>query len=92
MTELLVKPSQARDGSADDLFGLLSTYPHLEWIPPDLNIAALAAEYRALYRIGTMDALQAATAMKARASCLVTNDARLRRIEGLKVLLLEEYA
>jgi hypothetical protein len=92
MTEILVEPSQARDGCADDLYGILSTYPQLEWIPPDLSVAALAAEYRASHRLRTMAALQAATAVWAKASCLLANEVGLRKIEGLKVLLLDDYA
>lgn len=92
MTGILVEPAVARDGSADDLYGLLSTYPHLEWCPPDLRIASLAAEHRAKYRMKTMNALQAATAECSHAECMVTNDAGFRRIEGLRVLVLDDYA
>jgi predicted nucleic acid-binding protein len=56
---------------------------------PDLDIAQLAAHYRANYRLKTIDALIAATAIHASATGLITNDAALSRVKGLDVLVLE---
>jgi hypothetical protein len=40
MTELLVQPYSALDEQrVDEFYGLLSTYPNLEWIAPDLQVA-----------------------------------------------------
>jgi predicted nucleic acid-binding protein len=92
MTELLVHPYQKSDVvRINELFGLLSTYPNLEWIAPDLDIAARAAEIRAVHRLRTPDALQAATAVHARATALVTNDPVFRRVSQLEVLILDEF-
>ena len=92
MTELLVHPYQKSDVvRINELFGLLSTYPNLEWIAPDLDIAARAAEIRAVLRLRTPDALQAATAVHARATALVTNDPVFRRVSQLEVLILDEF-
>jgi predicted nucleic acid-binding protein len=44
-------------------FGLLTQFPHLEWVAPDLTIADAAAQIRAHRRLRTPDALQAATAI-----------------------------
>jgi predicted nucleic acid-binding protein len=64
MTELLVQPYRDSDEKrADEFYGLLSTYPNLDWIPTSLEIAELAARIRALHRLRTPDALQAATAI-----------------------------
>ena len=90
LTELLVQPY--RDGDedlVDQFFGLLTTYPNLEWIPPDLAIADTAASLRARYRLRTPDALQAATAVRCRASGFITNDAAFERVEALETLLLD---
>jgi predicted nucleic acid-binding protein len=66
MTELLVKPYRESDEeTVDKCFTLLSTYPSLEWISPTLEIADRAAEIRAVHRLRTPDALQAATALHA---------------------------
>jgi predicted nucleic acid-binding protein len=91
MTELLVLPYREDDEQrADDFYGLLTTYPNLAWIAPDLEMAELAARIRALHRLRTPDALQAATAVRAEASGLITNDAVFKRIEGLQTLVLDE--
>jgi predicted nucleic acid-binding protein len=92
MTEILVKPYQSAPmGYAEGLEAMLSTYPRLEWIAPDFAIASLAAQYRASHRLRTMDALQAATSVRSGAACLVTNDVAFRKIEGLNVILLDDY-
>jgi predicted nucleic acid-binding protein len=90
MTELLVLPY--RDGDeqlADDFYGLLSTYPNLDWIAPNLEIAELAARIRGLYRLRTPDALQAATAAHSQATGLITNDAVFERVESFQTLVLD---
>jgi predicted nucleic acid-binding protein len=91
MTELLVRPYRDHDVvSVNELFGLLSTYPNLEWIAPTLEIADLAAQLRALHRLRTPEALQAATAVHAGASALLTNDPVFQRIPNLDVLILND--
>jgi predicted nucleic acid-binding protein len=92
MTELLVHPYRNQDVlRSNELFGLLSTYPNLEWVAPDLDIAARAGEIRALHRLRTPDALQAATAVHANATAFLTNDPVFRRITTLEVLILDEF-
>jgi predicted nucleic acid-binding protein len=91
MTELLVLPYREGDEQrADDFYGLLSTYPNLEWIAPNFEIAELAARIRALHRLRTPDALQAATAVRAGATGLITNDTVFERVEGFQTLVLDE--
>lgn len=90
MTELLVQPYRALDQSrVDEFYGLLSTVPNLEWIPPDLKIADLAARIRALHRLRTPDALQAATAIQTEATALITNDPTFARVQGIEILVLD---
>jgi predicted nucleic acid-binding protein len=76
--------------SVDELYGVVSTYPNLEWIAPDLEIASLASSLRAQYHLKTADALQAATAMSAEVSGFVTNDRVFKRLEALETLILDE--
>jgi predicted nucleic acid-binding protein len=91
MTELLVQPYRELDEKrVDEFYGLLSTYPNLQWVAPDLEIADLAARFRALHRLRTPDSLQAATAVHARASGLLTNDPVFEGIGGLQTLLLDK--
>ena len=92
MTELLVHPYRNKTTSeAIELFGLLSVYPNLSWISPDLEIAARAAQIRAEYGLQTPDALQAATAVHASATAIVTNDPVFKRVTALDVLVLDDY-
>jgi predicted nucleic acid-binding protein len=90
MTELLVQPYRESDEQrVDEFYGLLSTYPNLDWVAPNLEIADLAARLRALYRLRTPDALQAATAIHAGASAFITNDLVFERAEGFEALILD---
>lgn len=91
MTELLTHPYRDSDQQrVDELYGLLSTYPNLDWIAPNLEIADLAARIRALHRLRTPDALQAATAVHAKATGLITNDPVFRRVETFDTLVLDQ--
>jgi len=90
MTELLVGPYRVSDQRRVDAFyGLLSTFPNLDWIAPDLEIADLAARLRADHRLKTPDALQAATAAQSGASGMITNDPAFDRVAGFETLVLE---
>jgi predicted nucleic acid-binding protein len=92
MTELLVKPYRESDEeSAAKCYTLLSTYPNLEWISPTLEIADLAAEIRAIHRLRTPDALQAATSLRAKATAFLTNDSVFERIPQLGALVLDRF-
>jgi len=91
MTELLV-PAH-RDGDARRLQhyrGLLTTYPGLAWLHPDLVIADTAARLRAEYRLKTPDAIQAATAIQSKVSIFLTNDPIFQRVKELETLVLDE--
>jgi predicted nucleic acid-binding protein len=91
MTELLVLPYRMGDEQlANDFYGLLSTYPNLDWIAPNLEIADLTARIRARHRLQIPDALQAATAAHSQATGLLTNDAVFQRVEGFQTLVLDE--
>jgi predicted nucleic acid-binding protein len=90
MTELLVPSYRDRDEHrVDEYFGLLATYPNLEWIAPDLETADTAARLRAAYRMRTPDALQAATAIRARATGFITNDPVFARIGEFETAVLD---
>jgi predicted nucleic acid-binding protein len=90
MTEVLVQPYRESDEQrVDSLYALLAAYPNLEWIPAGLEIADLAARFRAVHRLRTPDALQAATAAHAGATGLITNDAVFGRVEAFEALILD---
>lgn len=90
MTELLVVPYRDGDAQlADDFNALLSVYPNLDWIPPNLEIADLAARIRALHGLKTPDALQAATAINMQATAFVTNDKIFERVGAFDTIILD---
>jgi predicted nucleic acid-binding protein len=92
MTELLVPAYREKDERrVDEFYGLLSTYPNLGWIAPDLETADRAAKLRAQYRLRTPDALQAATAIRAHATGLVTNDPGFSRVEEFETAVLDQF-
>jgi predicted nucleic acid-binding protein len=92
MTELLVPSYRDKNEQRVDAFyGLLSTYPNLRWIAPDLEAADLAAKLRAQYRLRTPDALQAATAILSRATGLITNDPAFAGVKELDTAVLDQY-
>jgi predicted nucleic acid-binding protein len=92
MTELLVQPyREHNEGRVDEFYGLLSTYPNLEWIAPNLEIADVTARIRAIHRLRTPDALQAATALNARATAFITNDPVFQRVEEFETALLDLF-
>ena len=90
-TELLTNPYAAGDNHRANLcYGLLSRYPNLEWAAPSLEIADLAARFRADYRLRTPDAIQAATVVRSGAHALLSNDPAFRRVKGLETLVLDD--
>jgi len=92
MTELLVPSYRDKDEhKVDEYYGLLSTYPNLRWIPPDLETADAAARLRAGYHLRTPDALQAATALQAHATGFLTNDPIFARIQEFKAAILDQF-
>ena len=54
------------------------------------EIARIAADIRARYRLQLPDAFQIATALDAGCQAFLTNDAQLKRIAELKMLLVSE--
>jgi predicted nucleic acid-binding protein len=91
MTELLVHPY--RDGNelrVNQYYGLLSSFPNLEWVPPDLALAGAAARIRAQYRLRTPDALQIATALRAGAAAMLTNDPAFARVREIEIGVLDQ--
>jgi predicted nucleic acid-binding protein len=88
---LLVQPYRDDDDArVNQFYGLLTTYPHLEWIPVDLEIADIAARFRAQHRLRTPDALHAATAAGNQATGFITNDPVFKKVIEFETLVLEE--
>jgi len=92
MTEILVQPYRdSNEQRVDEFYVRLSRYPNLEWVAPTLDIADLAAQFRALYRLRTPDALLAATAVHASATALITNDFVFERVPFFETAALDQF-
>jgi predicted nucleic acid-binding protein len=90
MTELLVPAYRsAGEALADQFYGLLTTYPNLEWVAPNLEVADTAARIRAQHRLRTPDALQVTTAIRSHATGLVTNESTFERVEAFETIVLD---
>jgi len=91
LSEALVLPYRMKDWRrVYRIHAVLDTYPHLEWLPPTIEIARRAAHIPADFNLRIPDAIHAATAQIAGATALITNDPIFRRVPSLGVLLLDE--
>jgi predicted nucleic acid-binding protein len=91
LLELLVQPYRLEDiDRVNKYYALLSTFPHLEWVAPTLEIADIGARYRAEFNLRTPDAIQAATAVSGDATGFISNDGGFRRVTGLDVMVLDD--
>jgi predicted nucleic acid-binding protein len=92
MMELLVQPYRNQlNQQAGEFYGLLSTYPNLDWVAPSLEVADLGARLRAQHGLKTPDALHAATAVHGHAGAMLTNDPVFRRLKDFETVLLDEF-
>jgi predicted nucleic acid-binding protein len=83
LAEVLVEPIRAGDAArALEASATLRSYPHLALRDVDPEVAERAAELRARFNLRTPDAVHAATGLVEGAQWFVTNDLRLRRIQG----------
>jgi predicted nucleic acid-binding protein len=90
--ELLVRPLRlGRRGLAARYEALVRATPNLTVVDINGGIARRAAALRAAYNLRTPDALQLAAAIEGGATAFVTNDRRLRRVEELDLIVLDDY-
>jgi predicted nucleic acid-binding protein len=91
LIEVLVKP--LREGDAELLRryrDVLTGSRNLALYPLDGRISESTAKIRARYEFRLPDAIQLATALYHRADAFLTNDKRLKRFEGIDVIVLGE--
>jgi len=91
LLEILVKPKKENNLLLTERYKLLfETFPNLQVKEINENIADIASSLRANYNVNTPDAIQIATSLEAKADIFITNDATLKKISEIKVLLLSE--
>jgi len=91
LLEILVNPFKKGDRKAvSDYSDLLTTFPNLQFIPLNKEASEMAASLRAKYSIKTPDAIQIATAVITGSSFYITNDASLRKVDEVRIMLLKD--
>ena len=92
LLETLVIPFRNKDNAlALEYERLLSESKGLTLVDLDRNLMRQAAYLRANFGVKTPDALQIACAKQEKCTAFVTNDRRLPKIPGLKILQLSDY-
>lgn len=90
LAECLVHPYRHNDMALAQQFrDVITAGVHTRYVGVD-NVAENAAELRARYNLSLTDAFQAASALAAGCEALLTNDAALKRVTELRVLVLGE--
>ena len=93
LLEVLVVPYRAGDRSLADRYEQLLTRSRgMRVFDLSRNQLRYAAQLRAATGVKTPDALQLAAAIASGCSAFVTNDRRIPRISGMRVLQLTDYA
>ena len=91
LLEILVQPyRQKNDDLVLKFYALLTTYPHLTWVPMTLNVADQAAKLRAEHGFKTPDAIQAASAISCGATGIVCNDRAFGKVSAFESLVLDD--
>lgn len=92
LAEILTKPLADKNfGLVDEIKFTLKTFSTLSMVAIDEKLAEAAALIRARYRFRLPDALQIAAAIDGDATLFVTNDGRLKKIDTIEVLVLDDY-
>lgn len=92
VAEILTKP--IKDGNKNLIQkykAAISTFPNLRVRDFDYNISVTTAKIRARYGLKTPDAIFVATAIEEKVEVFITNDRRLKNIEGVDVIILDDY-
>lgn len=91
LAECLVMPFRLGQVKAQqDFLDLIVWGVGVTFVPSDSAIARKAAEVRVRYNLTLADAFQVATALVAGCDAFLTNDATLKRVEELRMLVLVE--
>jgi predicted nucleic acid-binding protein len=92
LAEILTKPLADKNFTlVDEIKFTLKTFSTLSMVAIDEKLAEVAALVRARHAIRLPDALQMAAAIQGEATLFITNDKRLKNVNGIEVLVLSEY-
>ncbi|MFI5366552.1 MAG: type II toxin-antitoxin system VapC family toxin [Candidatus Binatia bacterium] len=92
LAEVLVQPKRlARDDLVQRYREFLTAGPNVMTVDVTAALAERAATLRAQHGLRLPDAIQVAAALEGGAEYFLTNDARLRRLTELNVVILDDY-
>ena len=93
LTEVLPKPIEAGDVELAKIFSqFLKFGKNISLIEISETMADRAGRLRGRYSgLRTVDAVQISAAMEVQADAFLTNDARLKKIKEIKVLVLKDH-
>jgi predicted nucleic acid-binding protein len=91
LCEVLVQPVKKGDTRLQQSYReVMEGSAHFEVLALESRHAEKAAELRARYGLRTPDALQIATAILSGCEAFLTNDTNLKRVQTLRILVLDE--
>ncbi|MDZ4769586.1 MAG: PIN domain-containing protein [Chloroflexota bacterium] len=91
VTETLMKPFADGDNHLAEIYReLLLRNSIVNTIAVSTDIAERAAQLRARYRLKMPDALHIATAIESGCDAFLTNDTVFKRVDGVRVLILDD--
>lgn len=92
LTEVLTKPmKENNENLARSYKAAISTFPNLTVKFIDTEICLVAAQLRAKYGFKTPDAIFIATAIDEGADVFITNDIRLKKMDEIECLMINDY-
>ena len=89
--ETLIGPLREGNARLEMLFRSILAAAEMDLIPAILATWEDAARIRAETGLATPDALHAATALRAGCALFITNDTDFRRVEGLPIVVLDDF-
>ena len=92
MEALVVPKRHGREDLCQRYRDLFDAFPNLTVLPIGPEITEIAADLRAAHNLRTPDALHLATAIQAGAKAFVSEDRRIRGVEGVEVVALAAAA
>jgi len=93
LVEVLPKPIEiGNENLARQFSEFLKAGKNIHLLDITSDVAELAGKLRGRYSsLKAMDAIQIAVSLKVEADVFITNDAKLKQIEELKVIVLQDY-
>ncbi len=91
LLEVLMQPyRQNNEELVMKFYALLTSYPHLTWVPMTLTVADRAAKLRAEYQLKTPDSIQAASAIASGVTGFICNDKIFRKVKEFESLIIND--